>query len=365
MTERSRNLAVGLTVTVALALLGGMILMFAGLPELFQTGQVLRMHFTTTAGLIENSAVSMAGKRVGRITSIGFVDNDPRKGIEMVARLDPGVPVPADVEPVIHTALFGSPTLALQPGGPSRRDPATGAKLDFLPKNWPEPLQGRLESPSLLPPELSKSMADLGKVAKGLAVLVTEPEANAPPAATQRTLPGAMVRLSQSLEDIHKVLGDPNNQANIRLALENIAKASQKACEAIASFKDLAEDGKGTMLAMRDTLRTTDKAIGDVRTAATQAVGKVGTLADNTDRNVGDLTRKLVGDAEQISKVLTGLQETVAKMNSGEGSAGRLLNDPKLYGNLLEASDELTRLMRDFRELLEKWKKEGVPLKLK
>jgi phospholipid/cholesterol/gamma-HCH transport system substrate-binding protein len=365
MTEHARNVAVGITVILALVLLGTMILLFAGLPEMFQTGQVIRMDFPNTGGLIENSPVNMAGKRVGRVTAIGFVEDDPRKGIEMVARLDPGVPVPADVQPTIYTALFGAPVLSLDRGGPKRTDPRTGAKLDFLPRHWTQPLQGTLRSPSLLPPDLTSSLADLGKVARGLASLVSEPDANAPPAAADKTLAGAIARLSRSLEDIHTVLGDPNNQANIRTALANIAKASAKAGEALEAFNKMAQDAQITLVSVREAVKSADGAVGDVRTAATQAVGKIGALADNTDRNVGDLTRKLIGDAEQISKVLAALQETVAKMNSGDGSAGKLLNDPKLYGNLLEASDELTRLMRDFRGLLETWKKEGLPLKLK
>ncbi len=43
MTPNARNIAVGLTVIVALAMLGGMILIFAGLPQMFQAGYEIKI----------------------------------------------------------------------------------------------------------------------------------------------------------------------------------------------------------------------------------------------------------------------------------------------------------------------------------
>ena len=69
MKEHTRNVAVGLTVLVSLVMLGGMVLMFAGLPELLQTGRVLRMTFPNTAGAKSGEWVYMSGLQIGKITS--------------------------------------------------------------------------------------------------------------------------------------------------------------------------------------------------------------------------------------------------------------------------------------------------------
>lgn len=45
MKESTRNIAIGLTVIAALVLLGGMILIFAGLPGPLQTGYKIKLHF--------------------------------------------------------------------------------------------------------------------------------------------------------------------------------------------------------------------------------------------------------------------------------------------------------------------------------
>ena len=53
------------------------------------------------------------------------------------------------------------------------------------------------------------------------------------------------------------------------------------------------------------------------------------------------------------------------KIESGEGSAGKFINDPKLYNNLIEVSDQMTQLLKEFRQLVKKWKASGLEIKLK
>ena len=44
--------------------------------------------------------------------------------------------------------------------------------------------------------------------------------------------------------------------------------------------------------------------------------------------------------------------------------AGALINDPKLYNNLVEATRQMGQLMKEMRELVNKWKEQGLFLKL-
>ena len=134
MTENARNILIGLTVLVALALLGGMILIFAGLPGPFQTGYRIRLRFASTGNAQEGDTVHLNGLPVGKITEIHFADGDPRKGVTMVARIDRGVSIPANVRAYISgKGLAGGAFVDLKPEGPDRIDPKTGKPMDLQP----------------------------------------------------------------------------------------------------------------------------------------------------------------------------------------------------------------------------------------
>ena len=53
------------------------------------------------------------------------------------------------------------------------------------------------------------------------------------------------------------------------------------------------------------------------------------------------------------------------KIERGEGTAGRMVTDAELYENLLTATERLSETLDSFNQLIEKWEREGVDLKLK
>ena len=72
---------------------------------------------------------------------------------------------------------------------------------------------------------------------------------------------------------------------------------------------------------------------------------------------------KLIESADELSVLLATLNKAAAKIESGKGTAGKLLNDPKLYNTLLEVGDQMTRLLKEFRQLVEKWKTSGLGIR--
>jgi len=95
MTEHTRNLAVGLTVIVALGLLGALIVIFAGVPGALKGGYEIKMHFYGTGDAHEGDFVHLMGIRVGRITDIRFKnEQDPREGVLFTASIDGDAKIP-------------------------------------------------------------------------------------------------------------------------------------------------------------------------------------------------------------------------------------------------------------------------------
>ena len=63
--------------------------------------------------------------------------------------------------------------------------------------------------------------------------------------------------------------------------------------------------------------------------------------------------------------MLMTINRLATTIESGEGTVGQLINDPKLYQNLLTATNRFSKLLADLQLLAEKWKQSGVGIKLK
>jgi len=57
------------------------------------------------------------------------------------------------------------------------------------------------------------------------------------------------------------------------------------------------------------------------------------------------------------------LESIIAKVSNGDGTIGRLMNDPRLYEELNEAAQRLTVTLRDLQSMVRKVKEEGLELK--
>jgi len=362
MKEHTRNLAVGLTVIVGLVILGVMILIFAGVPGAFRGGYDIRLAFPATADAQTGDPVHLVGVPVGTITDVGFADDDPRKGVVFTVRIDSGVRIPGNVEAFIYARGFtGGAYVELKPGATERIDPATGKVLEFLPTDYDKPIHGQLQT-GLIPEELKDALAGIGRLADNLNALLTAPAetpsrpatapgtttaqapTSAPASASLRT---TMLRLNATLDGLEKFFGSVENQNNLKVSLANLASATQRATEAMDALKIFAAEASATIKEGRKTIKDISETVIDTRA------------------NVDQLARKLIEDAEKISTLMTTINNMAVKFGSGQGTTGKLINDPELYNSLLDASKQLNDLLKEFRQLVQVWKEQGVGVKVK
>jgi len=313
-------------------MLCGMIVLFAGLPQMFSTGYTVEMHFWQTHDIIAGDPIYLRGKRVGRVTKVDFTDGDARNGVTIRAKVDSDIRLPRDIQARIFTkGLVGKGYLTLVP--PAK----TEARVEFYAIDDVIKLEGMHDPGSgLLPKELTESLKNFGTLAKNLNELI----APAPPATTQPTtkpsppalpagLQGTVARMNRTLDALYAITGDDQNQTNLKAALANLAKASDQADQAMAAIK-------ATAISAQKTLGGAD-----------------------------ELTRKLITSAEDISTLLKSIGETVEKMNRGQGTAGKFLNDPALYNSLTQVGEQMNGLVKDFRRLAKQWKEKGIDVSLK
>jgi phospholipid/cholesterol/gamma-HCH transport system substrate-binding protein len=65
----------------------------------------------------------------------------------------------------------------------------------------------------------------------------------------------------------------------------------------------------------------------------------------------------------RFASITDQIEAILAQVNSGQGTVGRLMNDPKLYDEMTEAAQRLTITLRDLQALVRRVKEEGLELK--
>jgi phospholipid/cholesterol/gamma-HCH transport system substrate-binding protein len=99
----------------------------------------------------------------------------------------------------------------------------------------------------------------------------------------------------------------------------------------------------------------------DASATLTDARAMIHKTQDNLDRVTSQVNDRMM----QLSKLLDTFQSISSKIDQGNGTAGMLMNDPKLYQNLVETTREMNETIADLKRLVEQWEQEGVSLKMK
>ncbi|MGA2093231.1 MAG: hypothetical protein ABSH16_07505, partial [Sedimentisphaerales bacterium] len=153
------------------------------------------------------------------------------------------------------------------------------------------------------------------------------------PEETQKKLDELVKGISKLVENTNEVIGSAENKANIKDALANMAAASQQAADMMKQIQEAAAAGK--------------------------------TAFQNTDVRIESLTKSLVAAGDRLSEVMKHVDGIVEKIDRGEGTAGKLINDGRLYEQLLEDSRQLDLVLQDLKTFVEQSKEKGLPIKLK
>ena len=349
MTEQRRNIAVGLTVLIAMTGLGYMILLFGELPAFARPGYLVRIDFGDAGGLSAGADVRLNGLRIGSVAAIAL-RKDPRDGVRMDCRIDRDQRIPADIDYSLSSGGFGGGAyLALTTPAPDPDAPPAG----LLPNDDSALLQRRKRSSGgggLLGPdmaakldEITEAFASFGRLADNLNDILEGKNATDPPTG----LAGTMAELDAVLKGIRKFTGDQENQENFKKSLANLSQAAVQAELTMSELHSFAAQA-------RKSLGEVDRSIASVRNAA-----------DTTSKRVDELAGKLIGNADKLSELLTSLNLAARLAVSGRGSAGKFLNDPQLYDDLVESARQLALTLSEMQSTIRAWREDGLPIKLK
>ncbi len=146
---------------------------------------------------------------------------------------------------------------------------------------------------------------------------------------------GTLTSVDSLVEQIGMVL-DPATRAHLQKTMSNLATATGQLNEML--------DTKNGPLA--NTLRNVSSITGNLK-QQNDSINRV-------ISNAGTLTEKLAAlDLEKtltkVQSTLDNLNATLQQINKGQGTAGKLVNDPKLYQNLNSTANSLNILLQDLR----------------
>ena len=320
MSPYRRNILVGVVVLGALVALGWMILKFGDRPaKLFATpSQPVTFHTDRADGLGEGANITYRGVVVGRVKTVARAEDG--KSVLIVAEVDQQPPLPANVTGVIRPLGQLGPTSSLNlmltaPEPQGRLEP--GATLN-----------ARFEPLTLFPPEMNELVEEFTVTARQFR------ESN-----IIANLNDRITQAGKVLESANGLIGDPKLKEDVHATLTNIRSAAETVNQIAPKLDKLANDAGATMTDVRAT------------------VNKAGTQIDSIGKQVG---QRLT----QIAAALEHFQSIANKIDNGQGTAGQLINDPKLYQALVDSSLQLNATITDLKRLVEQWEQEGISFKL-
>ncbi|HUV40892.1 MAG TPA: MlaD family protein [Sedimentisphaerales bacterium] len=298
--ERRRNLIIGLFVIIAVCALVWLVFKFGDLPlkvSELRSYQVT-IQFPTSQGVQKNTAVYFCGYLVGSVTDV--------RAPQILKDL--------------KTGQFYHQTLVV-----------IGIEKKY--NNIPDDVEARLmtrgfgssyidlraKTPDVSQPQ--NKFLKSGSPLQGTTGITSDffPEES-------------QIRLEQLIDGLGKlvgnandIIGTPEGKENLKNIVANLSRATGKATEALEQFRLLSAVGTATL--------------------------------QNADSQMQGVFAGIAGAGEELSKATAQLRIILEKINTGQGSAGKFVNDGRLYEKLLENTEQL-------KVLLEQVKEKGFRIKL-
>ncbi len=337
MRESHYKTIVGVFALVCLSILGILVIMFSGSQTLFAKTYPLNIRFEGgVVGVQAGQSVTLNGVRVGQTKKVEFWNSEHvEEGIRVIVTMEAkyGIPEGASVSVASSIMGFGKPAIMINVAGLH--------EAPDLPRDGTAVINGVMTNvlDQMLPPDMQatlvgsfegiKTLADaLKPVAANLEILLQQRDVSAVDAEQAvANLSTLVQRFDQVLKNVNTLVADAQNVENLRATLANARVMSERGAEVMEKLYSLGERGSG--------------------------------MADEAT----ELIRDLRGSVEKISLVLTEFNKTAAALNDTKGTAGMLMNDNRLYEELVLSARRLSAALDELRAAMEIMKKDGIRLK--
>lgn len=319
---------VGATIAAALVVLCFAIFQIGHGSRLFTRTETIQTHFDRINGLQTGAPVMLSGLRIGAVDAIEFPAN-PKSAyvvVKMWIEKSAAVRVHTDSAAQIDSmGLLGDKYVELSPGSPGAPPAPPGA---VIPAQNPIDFEALLQKPGVT-----------GTIDNLMAIT-----------ASMRTLLDSINRGNGILSQLIRGTpgAPPNQQLNLATIQRTLTHLDELATQLAAVTKDL-ESGQGVMGAMLSKKTNGQAFINSIwyaATAAQKAANDADAMMTRFNKAEG-VVPQLLENKKYADEVLANLRQSsrdlkdiLRKINTGQGTAGLLVNNPKLYNQLTGFLDD-------------------------
>jgi len=298
--QNKRNMIVGAFVIVGVLVFAYMVFLFGELPVTVTkfTSYSVKVKFPFAPGVQENTPIRYCGYQIGRVTYVA----PPAQFLDINGRAIPQVTVEMAIDRK-YSEIPANVKVKLGKRGMG------SSYIDLI----TEPMT-KEELEKLEPKYLRQGMLLQGLDSSGADFELIPPE-------LQNKIDTFFVKVTALTDNLNTVVGDANNQQNFKKTLANLSKATEESITTLQQIREFSQTGKEKMATVSDSVMQT---------------------------------------SEELGETLIELRRTLNKINSGEGTVGKLINDGKLYDNLVDSSEELKAALEKMKKTFNKTSEKGI-----
>jgi phospholipid/cholesterol/gamma-HCH transport system substrate-binding protein len=271
---------------------------------MFKSGNFIYAKYTDTKGLIVSNPVFINGFQVGAVFDIENI-NDNLSEIAVTIRLNKAYKIPVNSIAAIQENPLGTNSISIVLG-----DAKTYFKNDDTIKTAP--------SASLLG-DIMNTLSPLGEQTKN-----------------------TINSLEKVLNNINKVLNDQNKE-NFSVMLSNLTETTKNLNTSMAAIEGMLKKQDGSIAQSFDNVNSFTKNLNGNNS-------KINSIIQNLDSTTQSLKQAdLKNTISSLQSAVSELSTTLKKLNTGDGTAAKLLNDADMYKELKNTVSSLNTLLDDVR----------------
>lgn len=330
MNDRHRDAAIGLAAIAAAAATVAMLIAFGSLRDLARPSNPLEVRMNQAGGLRYGSQITLDGVPIGTVNDV-TLEIDQTLPVHLDCRIDEWVRIPVDHLVQVDAALIGGGTrLAIISLDPS------ADRAVFEAGETPV-LAGTFQS---LGDALSSSLdARMGPITRSFGEV------------------GDLARTYRELgERLNSLVAEGGASGEgLGATLERVNGTLEQAERAFAAASAWLDDAQ-----LRSDARDAIFKANLFIERATDAAIAASRLATTLDEEAPTVVNRLSMTADAVDSTLAEVRGLVEIAGRGEGTIGRLLQDPALYEDLDDAARRLDATLETLRILIDAVKAEGV-----
>lgn len=315
----------------AVALTGVMVFKFGEVKSLLEPRYTIAIHFDSAPGLFPSTPVRKSGIAIGSVRKITF--DDERGGVTAIVDIKEQYRLRIDAKPLLIRSLLGDAAIEFTPGR-SRQVIQPGTIVEGVSPDGPMEIVRRLEEKlNVTLDSFDSTSREWERVGRNINNLVETNRENldevverAAESLAQFTL--TMQTANETLANANKIVGDPQNQENLRKTLAAMPEMIAETRDTIAAVKSAVE-------AAGENLENLKDVTGPLAERSASIVTKL----DSTMTNLVSLT----GELNQFAQLV----------NDGDGTIKKLASDPELYENMNRSAASLAILLKNLQPVVE------------